>query len=323
MTPYVDSHCHVTTSIEPKSIRLPNVPFQCCIMSNNGYDWWKLVNSPVADANTKLGFGVHPWYSHLYYLSEDGTSPSKEAHYRSILQGPREAELNRIILRLPEPKNLVSYIDANFSTTSCDCIGEIGLDKLFRLPENGFYQGDDTAPLSRVKVKMDHQVKVFVQMCQLAVKHSLPVSLHCVKAPNQMFELCQTHLLPHKGINICLHSYTGSVETLTGAWLKNFPRERLFLSISSYVNFKNLESASKLLQALPLECILTETDFTWDTSSENDIQEALDFVLSRITHEHDLPSVERAKEIVYANFRRFVEGGDVSTPASDSMYNVH
>ncbi|CEP62846.1 putative endodeoxyribonuclease LALA0_S06e05182g [Lachancea lanzarotensis] len=309
VVPYVDAHCHVTTSMKAdhnEFSTLPETPSVQCVMSNNSYDWQRVKTLPRQDTNTKIGFGVHPWYSHLYYLGEKDNKPAKEPHYNSVLQGPNAEELGHIISRLPEPINLHEYIRTEFSATNCDCIGEIGLDKLFRLPENGFYQGDDRAPLSRVKVSMNHQAQVFTEMCNLAAANSLPVSIHCVKSPNLVFELSKQHLLPHPGVNLCLHSFTGSVETLTDSWLKTFPKERFFLSLSSYINFKNDDTAAKLLQTLPKHCILTETDFTWDTADAKHIIHELDLILSRVATQHNLKSSDEAKKLVCDNFQRFM-----------------
>ncbi|SCU83443.1 LAFA_0D03642g1_1 [Lachancea sp. 'fantastica'] len=309
MVPYVDAHCHVTTSIKQGhtgSLRSPEAPSVRCVMSNNSYDWQRVKSLTHQDSNTKIGFGVHPWYCHLYYVGEKDCKLTKETHYKSVLQGSNTEEVDQIISRLPEPINLQEHIQAEFEATRCACIGEIGLDKLFRLPENGFFQGDERAPLSRVKVSMDHQTRVFIEMCKLAAKHSLAVSIHCVKSPSLMFELCKKHLLTHSDVNLCLHSFTGSLETLTGSWLKTFPSERLFLSFSSYINLKNDDSAAKLVKALPRECILTETDFTWDTADPASIIRELDLILSHIAHQHDLQSLQEAKELVYSNFQRFI-----------------
>ncbi|SCU89078.1 LAME_0E02146g1_1 [Lachancea meyersii CBS 8951] len=308
MASYVDAHCHVTTSTKTNAnpISLSDLPVVRCVMSNNSYDWQKIKNLKDSDPRTKVGFGVHPWYSHLYYIADQGHPPSKDAHYRSVLQCSDTSELEQIICRLPEPVSLSDYIHTEFEIASCDCIGEIGLDKLFRLPENGFYQGDDHAPLSRVKVSVEHQAQIFIQMCRLATIHSLPVSIHSVKCPSLVFDLCQEHLLPHSNVNVCLHSFTGSLETLTGVWLKKFPHERLFLSLSSYINFKNLDSAAKLVQALPPHCILAETDFTWDTADDDTIIRELDFVLSQIALHQKLQSKQEAKELIYTNYQRFI-----------------
>ncbi|SCV01796.1 LANO_0F13586g1_1 [Lachancea nothofagi CBS 11611] len=305
---YVDAHCHVSTKTTSKGgpMELPSLPVQRCLMSNNGYDWGRIKELKFSNSGNKVGFGIHPWYSHMYYIDDQTNRLSKETHYKSVLHSSNVYDLNRVIEQLPEPVSLTRYIAEEFDRSTCDCIGEIGLDKLFRLPENGFYQGDKSAPLGRVKVKIEHQVKVFEQMCQLAVAHSLPVSVHCVKCPSLMYELCMKLLSPHREINVCLHSFTGSLETLAGMWLKNFPNERLFFSLSRYINFKNHESASKLLQVLPLECILTETDFTWDTVSGELILRELDFLLSQIAHNYAMDSPEQAKQMVFKNFQRFI-----------------
>ncbi|CUS21450.1 LAQU0S03e02872g1_1 [Lachancea quebecensis] len=304
---YVDAHCHVTTSLERRNVtpKIPEAAIERCFMSNNTFDWHqiKLMKSSNNMDLSSIGFGVHPWYSHLYYTGE--APATTQSHYLQVLQGGTADELEQIIAQLPPPINLSEYIANEFDPVRVCCVGEIGLDKLFRLPKNGFYQGDQHAPLGRVRVRMEHQVQIFKALCALAVRHSLPVSIHCVKCPSLMYDLCKEHLLPHAAVKICLHSFTGSLETLESFWLAKFPHERLFVSVSRYINFKNTEPGIQLLQKLPLKCVLTETDFTWDTTESDQLLQELEFLVRQIARAHELDSFEVAKGAIYQNFQRF------------------
>lgn len=304
---YVDAHCHVTTSVERQNVALkvPEVAIERCFMSNNTFDWHqvKCLGSSDQKGLSSIGFGVHPWYSHLYYTGE--VPATAQGHYQQVLQGGSAEELEQVIAQLPPPTGLSEYIANEFDPARVCCVGEIGLDKLFRLPGNGFYQGDQRAPLGRVRVRIEHQVQIFKKLCALAVKHSLPVSVHCVKCPSLMYDLCKEHLLPHAGVKICLHSFTGSLETLESFWLARFPHERLFVSVSRYINFKAVESGLQLLQKLPLKCVLTETDFTWDTTEPDRLLQELEFLVQQVAEAYQLDSPEVAKGAIYQNFQRF------------------
>ena len=304
----VDAHCHITTSTEEGKIEfeIPDVPVTRCFMSNNEYDWTRVkavVNSDQSDRSL-AAFGIHPWYSHLFFMGPEAFTGKD--HYRNVLHGGDEEEIERIIAQLPEPINLESYIQREFDPKFVACVGEIGLDKVFRLPGNGFYQGDRPSPLGRVRVKMEHQVKIFTAMCDLAVQHELPVSIHCVKCPSLMFDVCKAHLLPHPKVKICLHSFTGSLETLESFWLPTFACDRFFLSISRYFNFKSSEAGLQLLKRVPLQCILTETDFTWDNTSKEQLLQDLSFLVQQVANVHGLDSADAAQDAVYHNFQRFI-----------------
>lgn len=304
MIPLIDAHCHVTTTVagtlDSSNFSDPNL--MRCVMSTNVYDWDKL-KSLGSDDGTFLSFGVHPWYSHLFSL---GNPVSKHEHYTAVLESSSQANINDLIGLLPDPVDLNSYIDREFHIRRISCIGEIGIDKLFRLPENGFYQADQSARLSSVRVKLTHQVEVFTVFCRLAIKYSLPVSLHAVKCHGMMFDLCKSLLFPHEAVKICLHSYTGSFDTLENFWLKELPSSRIYLSLSRWISFKNADNGRKLLQALPLECTLTETDYAVDNEKENLLLEQVSYVIDEVTQTHQLESSQVAKQIIYDNFCRFI-----------------
>lgn len=305
--PYIDAHCHLATSTgDAKDASLAY--YSChgsfrCVMSTNPSDWKKL--QTIENADIIKGFGVHPWYSHLFNLGDDPVD--KIHHYESVLECNGADELLDIIQRLPEPIPLERYIREQYSSAQVGVIGEIGLDKLFRLPINGFYvQTDEPFRLTRVRVKMSHQIAIFKRFCQLAAQFDKPVSLHDVKCHGKVFQICQDELLPNDRVNICLHSFTGSLDTVTHQWLKAFPSRRVFFSLSKFINFKSQEKGITLARGLPNECILTETDFPIDGARDVELTNQLDYVCQQLRDALGLASLEESKNLVHSNFKNYL-----------------
>ncbi|AMD22402.1 HGR063Wp [Eremothecium sinecaudum] len=306
MAQLVDSHCHFTT-VKQHRREVNNVKsdvIRRCIMSCNIYDW-----SAVRGEGDIIAFGVHPWYSHLFYIGLE--KHSKDEHYRKVLKYSKDSdEVKELIKALPDPISLEEHIQGAKSDKfdQVKCIGEIGIDRLFRLPEDGFFNdlGDATARprLTRVTVKVEHQVAVFRRMCQLAVETGLAVSIHAVKCQELLFNVCRDELGPYSSVTICLHSYMGSVEFVRNFWLRNFPYSRLFLSISFAINLQNKSSALELIKSVPLQCLLSETDLTIDTVPIEIQIVHLEKVLGIIQEAHSLKSLQDAKCLVYNNFCR-------------------
>lgn len=108
MNKLVDAHCHVITD--------PDNTF-CgddggsqgtlrCVMSSNPYDWnnlKKLAGRSTSKNDICVGFGVHPWYSHLFYV---GSRRDKVSHYQDVLEYKNEEQFDSLVQVLPEPLDL-------------------------------------------------------------------------------------------------------------------------------------------------------------------------------------------------------------------------
>ncbi|CAI4035730.1 hypothetical protein SMKI_13G3810 [Saccharomyces mikatae IFO 1815] len=309
----VDAHCHVITDPDSavggddggskNTLR--------CVMSSNPYDWKnlkKMANNSTRRENLYLGFGVHPWYSHLFYI---GDQRDKISHYLNVLEYKNKEQFDGLVRVLPEPLDLEEYILREFNEKLVSVIGEVGLDKLFRLPASGFYTQNEKTRLTTVKVKLSHQEAVFRRFCRLARKTNKPISIHDVKCHGKLNDICNEELLPYHSVNICLHSYTGSKETLLTQWLKKFPPDRIFVSLSKWINFKNPEEGDTLVRGLPKTCILTETDFPVDNpdpSYQRDLTEQLQYLNKQIAQAwgESLDATQVASHI-YENFQKFIK----------------
>jgi len=136
-------------------------------------------------------------------------------------------------------------------------IGEIGLDYYW-----------DSAP-------RDHQQKVLKEQLALAAELQLPVVIHfrekalasggdCASDLMKILEEWGTGLRREKsplaGRPGVLHSFSGTLETARAAMSLGF-----YIGVTGPVTFENGQRRQELVAALPLECILIETDAPFQT----------------------------------------------------------
>lgn len=170
-----------------------------------------LAAAPVDTADKLIpGFGWHPWFSHQFYNDTSGkttydsfsTSPGQEKtkHYIEVLTPAPDADF---IASLPEPKPLSAFITETRNRLEGNpvaLIGEIGVDKAFRLPQGW---GENEGPgrdemvtpggregrlLSPYHVKMPHQVQILQAQLRLAGELGRAVSVHGVQAHGVLFD---------------------------------------------------------------------------------------------------------------------------------------
>ncbi len=131
-------------------------------------------------------------------------------------------------------------------------IGEIGLD----------YYWNDAPP--------DHQRMVLREQLQLAAELELPVVLHLREKDDALEGACATDLIQiltewvnslgaaNNPLAKCpgvLHSFSGSLATAEKAIQMNF-----YIGITGPITYKNADTKRKVVEMLPLERLLIETD---------------------------------------------------------------
>lgn len=214
-------------------------------------------------------FGVHPWYSHLFSLG----TVSKSDHYAAVLEpAPTDALLDL----LPDPVPLEDHLQRireiilkyDKSHDFVYGIGEIGLDKLFRVPTSGWYgrPGFENARLSGCRVSLDHQKAVLSRQLLLAGELGVSVSVHCVKAHGALYELITGPT--GAGIStVILHSYSGLVDQAQ-RWVKTYQKrsESVCFSFSNWINGTDAKHQLlvDLLGLLKDDQVLLETDLSID-----------------------------------------------------------
>ena len=201
-----DAHCHPTDTISS----IDNIPQMktrtLTIMATRNED-----QDIVAQFADRLGvrteqggdrylipaFGWHPWFSHHIYddSTSDGVeSPTKVEHYKRVMTPSPEDE--ELIGTLPKPRSLsglLQQIRCQLERYPLALVGEIGLDRAFRIPGLEMLEGYEEDPaltsgtragrrLSLCRVDMEHQRKILTAQLKLAGEMRRPVSVHGVGA---------------------------------------------------------------------------------------------------------------------------------------------
>lgn len=118
----------------------------------------------------------------------------------------------------------------------CVCVGEIGLDY--------HYDTNDK----------DKQIECFIYQLEMAYKYKLPVSIHSRDATLDTLNILKErkNKLSYSGV---IHCFSGSKETA-----KEYLNLGLYLGFGGTSTFKNARNVLEVLEIVPMEKCLTETD---------------------------------------------------------------
>ncbi|KAG6365930.1 hypothetical protein INS49_000106 [Diaporthe citri] len=290
-------------------------------------------------------FGWHPWFSHQLYddtvpgdqNTYDPASPDlaseKLRHYNAVLApSPRSKDDESFIDQLPTPQPLsrvLSQTRAYLEAHPLALVGEVGIDKAFRLPSPGVFVSDPEASmtlgrrngerLSPYRVNMDHQNRIMKAQLNLAGQTGRAVSVHGVQAHGVLYNAIKSTWKGHekpvvtnrerkriaKGVNedfssssedededdedhghgtrfktkkqhkpkpypprICLHSFTGAVDTMRQYTSDRSCPAKTYFSFSLCVNYstggherdRKKHLADEVIRACPDDRILVESD---------------------------------------------------------------
>lgn len=166
-------------------------------------------------------FGWHPWFSHQLYddtlsageLTFDPHASDREAqklrHYDAVLApSPSSREDEAFVQQLPDPQPLSAFIAQTrryLEAHPCALVGEIGLDKAFRLPSHDPAPDDGMTPgrrngqrLSPYRVSMDHQARILKAQLRLAGETGRAVSVHGVQGPGNLYDTLKSTWKGHE-----------------------------------------------------------------------------------------------------------------------------
>ncbi len=117
----------------------------------------------------------------------------------------------------------------------CVVYGEIGLDYYWNVEEK------------------DVQKKWFIRQIDLAKQLGLPINVHSREASQDTFDiLMREHAGTTGGV---IHCYSGSAEMA-----KEYIKRGYMLGIGGVVTFKNAKTIQSVVEQIPLEYLVTETD---------------------------------------------------------------
>lgn len=200
-----DVHCHPTDDPRPwKNIhalseKLKDVKIgRVCAMSTSTKDQ-HLVSELADKIPHKIipAFGYHPWFVHLISVE---THEDPKQHYRKLFKNAKDIdELEDLIPGLPAPTpidDIMETLRSNLQKYPSALLGEVGIDKAFRLPANpkGWTREPDKdesnghtlalreRPLTNLYTPMEHQLDIIKRQIVLAIEYKRSVSLHSVRA---------------------------------------------------------------------------------------------------------------------------------------------
>ena len=216
-----DAHCHPTDTVPSLDSIAGMKTRALTVMATRGQD-----QRLVAEFADKLGvtddmipalqstslceksrgyiipaFGWHPWFSHQIFVDDDSGIPSKFNHYRMAISPSPEDDA--FIATLPDPRPLSALLNQTrgyLDKYPYAIVGEIGLDRAFRIPgnemvDNGYVRDPALTPggregrrLSPYRVDMQHQRRVLKAQLDLAAEMQRAVSVHGVAAHGIVFE---------------------------------------------------------------------------------------------------------------------------------------
>lgn len=160
--------------------------------------------------------GYHPWFTHWIALA---SYESKESHYRHIFKDADEhpEAFQKLLVHLPEPVILRTILDdvrQNLMALPSAMLGEVGIDKAFRVPFDYFTSPGGLTPFT---VPFEHQLAILEAQLDLAAELGRNVSMHSVKSQMATVELLDRMAVKHgehwTRISIDIHSCGLSPQT--------------------------------------------------------------------------------------------------------------
>ena len=113
-------------------------------------------------------------------------------------------------------------------------VGEIGLDYYWDKESHGI------------------QKEWFVRQLELARRKDMPVMIHSREAAADTFDIMQKHA---DGMKAVIHCYSYSVEMA-----KEYVKMGCYIGVGGVVTFKNAKKLKQVVEEIPLESIVLETD---------------------------------------------------------------
>ena len=216
-----DAHCHPTdimASIDDVphmkarvlTVMATRLQDQELVMGTNQRMGLSSARIPLLEGGFKAkcqilpAFGWHPWFSHQLYddLNHPAASaPTKRIHYRQVITPSTEDD--DFINGMPDPLPLSKFLErtkAFLNQCPLAMVGEIGLDRSFRIPETTETPesseiepgktpgGRDGRKLSSRRVELKHQQAILTAQLKLAGEMGRAVSVHGVAAHGFLFE---------------------------------------------------------------------------------------------------------------------------------------
>lgn len=180
----------------------------------------KLINAGYSLESSKYALEIAKRYDWIYTIS--GISPN------DIPEGMEELQ--------KQLEELVNFIENEKNTNKIVGIGEIGLDY--------YWEKDD--------LKRNTQKEAFIKQIEIANKFNLPIVIHTRDAVMDTLEILKKYPVTKRGVFHCC--------PLNRELVKEALKLEFYISFAGPITFKNSKNASEIINMIPLDKILIETD---------------------------------------------------------------
>ena len=193
---------------------------------------------------------------------------------------PNDIENNEIALE-KQLKELEEFINSEKASKKILAVGEIGLD---------YYWNSENKEL---------QKKAFIEQIKIANKNQLPIVIHTREAVMDTIEILKSYEVERKGVFHCC--------PLNRELVKEALKLGFYISFAGPITFKNSKNANEIIEMVPLDRILIETDSPYlspepNRGKRNDSRN-VKFIAERIANVKQL-KIEEIAKITYENTSR-------------------
>lgn len=251
---YIDTHCHLTDDKLYDNI-------EEIVRNSKKYGVKYIIsisdNANIFEKNRKISeqfdnifwtLGIHPHYAEQYsvnlkeeIISNIPNSEKNEYYLKNDTNNTNNDESNSNNNNTNSKNddmyvnNAFDYIISNFNHKKVVAIGEIGLD---------YYYGND---------KRNEQISLFEKQLKIASKTNLPIIIHSRNSDDDLFNLLKRNKITN---TIVMHCYTSDIE-FAKKLIDNF---EVYFSFNGIITFKKSKNVREVLEYLPLDNIILETD---------------------------------------------------------------
>ena len=180
----------------------------------------KLINAGYSLKSSIYALEIAKKYDWIYTIS--GISPNDIPEKRETLNN--------------QLKELVNFLEMERQSNKILAIGEIGLDY--------YWEKDDE--------KRNIQKEVFIKQIKIANSFNLPIVIHTRDAVMDTLEILKTNEVERKGVFHCC--------PLNRELVKEALKLGYYISFAGPITFKNSKNANEIIEMVPLDRILIETD---------------------------------------------------------------
>lgn len=181
-------------------------------------------------------------------------------------------------------QELESFIHKNLNSRKIVAIGEIGLDYYWN------------------KENIELQKKAFIEQIDLANKFNLPIVIHTREAVMDTLDVLKKHTVARKGVFHCC--------PLNRELVKEALKLGFYISFAGPVTFKNAKNANEIIEMVPIDRILIETDSPYlspepNRGKRNDSRN-VKFIAEKIASVKQT-SLEEIAEVTFSNACKIFE----------------